>query len=382
MTRLPPISSLMSPPEHKPMDSFISAPRASQSPSTGQEISYPTENRLAPMSGHTSPSKSARILPSPPVSPWTAKQHDQKGKLAASDASSSKDPLLYPESSFRSEITADQPLFAAEPSMKALVSRHIATHKFKNTAAIPATKDYLLVLSCVSTVGRHYNSNPGAYLKRAREETEEQYYKAKRVCGKPGIKPTSHVAIAPAPPSKQPKRAIRATPASSPLQRVKRTPKATAKASPINRLLDFPTKRRSATPEVRAQGTKRPEDVDYAAIPDYSPPLSTLPPNNPKSLKADWQSNNVLDLSNDPDRHVLHEAELNLAGTLRLTCATYLCSKRRIFAARLQALKIGKEFRKTDAQQACKIDVNKASKLWTAYDKVGWFNPKFFEKHL
>ena len=150
----------------------------------------------------------------------------------------------------------------------------------------------------------------------------------------------------------------------------------------MSRLSDYPVEGRSTTPDARAQGTKRPEDVDYAVIPDYSPPLSTLPLNNPKSLKADWQSNNVLDLSHDPDRHVLHEAELNLAGTLRLTCATYLCSKRRIFAARLHALRIGKEFRKTDAQQACKIDVNKASKLWTAYDKVGWFNSKYFEKLL
>ncbi|KAL8853340.1 MAG: hypothetical protein Q9221_001816 [Calogaya cf. arnoldii] len=372
----------MSPPEPKAMDSFISPARASQSSSTAQLPSYSADNRLAPMSGNASPSKTARNLPSPPVSPWTAKQHDSKGKSAANDATSSKDPLLYPESSFGSDIAADQPLFATEPSMKALVSRHIATHKFKNTAAIPATKDYLLVLSCVSTVGRHYNSNPGAYLKRAREETEEQYHKAKRVCGKPGIKPTPHVAIAPAPSSKQPKRPFKATPTASPMQRMKRTPKATAKASPVNTLLDFPVRGRAATPEVRAPGTKRPEDVDYPAIPDYSPPVSTLPPNNPKSLKADWQSNNILDLSNDPDRDLLHEAELNLAGTLRLTCATYLCSKRRIFAARLQALKIGKEFRKTDAQQACKIDVNKASKLWTAYDKVGWFNPKFFEQHL
>jgi len=45
-------------------------------------------------------------------------------------------------------------------------------------------------------------------------------------------------------------------------------------------------------------------------------------------------------------------------------------------------LRIGKEFRKTDAQQACKIDVNKASKLWTAFDKVGWFKKDFFLQRL
>lgn len=390
MTRLPPISSLMSPPEAKPIDSFTSAVRASRSPSVAQEQAYSIDNKLAPISGHASPDKSGRILPSPPVSPWAAKHpKDQTGKVtvdaSGGDAFTARDPLLYPESSFGSDIPADQPLFASEPSMKAaqeIVSRHIDTHKFKNSAAIPSRDDYMLLLSCVSTVGRNYNLNPGAYLKRAREETEDHYLKTKRICSKPGSKPTSHVAIAPAPPSKQPRRAIKATPTSSPIPRVKRTPKAAAKTSPMSRILTDPAKGRSETPEVRAPGMKRPEDVEYATLPDYSPPLSTLPPNNPKSLKADWQSTNVLDLSTDPDRHMLHDAELNLAGTLRLSCATYLCSKRRIFAARLHTLRIGKEFRKTDAQQACKIDVNKASKLWTSYDKVGWFNRKYFEQYL
>jgi hypothetical protein len=102
---------------------------------------------------------------------------------------------------------------------------------------------------------------------------------------------------------------------------------------------------------------------------------------NTKGLKADWKGQ-MLDLGRDADRHVLDPAEVNLAATLRLSCATYLCSKRRIFEARLNALRIGKEFRKTDAQQACKIDVNKASKLWTAYEKVGWFKPEYFRQYI
>ncbi|KAL8704869.1 MAG: hypothetical protein Q9201_001985 [Fulgogasparrea decipioides] len=386
MTRLPPISSLMSPPEAKPIDSFTSAVRAAQSPSIAPKQPYSMDNKLAPMSKQASPDKSARILPSPPVSPWASKQYkEQSGKATSEDHEDVKDPVLYPDTQSGSEIPTNQPLFPSEPSMRAaqeIVSRHIATHKFKNTVAAPTREEYLLTLSFVSTVGRNFNRNPAAYLKRARDETEEQYHKAKRICGKPGIKPTSHVAIAPAPPQKQPRRAVKATPTSTPIQRVKRTPKATPKASPISKLMSYPAKGRSETPEARPQGAKRPEDVDYNSLPDHSPPTSTLPVGNPKSLKADWPSTNVLDLSNDPDRHMLHEAELNLAGTLRLSCATYLCSKRRIFAARLQALRIGKEFRKTDAQQACKIDVNKASKLWTAYDKVGWFHPGHFERHL
>lgn len=106
------------------------------------------------------------------------------------------------------------------------------------------------------------------------------------------------------------------------------------------------------------------------ALPDYCPPLTTLPERT-NNLKVDWKGN-ALDLSRDPYLHLLHRDEIGLAASLRLDCATYLTSKRRIFIRRLECARIGKEFRKTDAQQACKIDVNKASKLWTAYEKVGW----------
>ena len=162
------------------------------------------------------------------------------------------------------------------------------------------------------------------------------------------------------------------------LEASRRTPK----PSPKQDLLNYSDGSRSVTPNRRVLGTKRTEDVDYNSLPDYCPPTSTLSAGNPKALQTDWASNNPLDLSNDPDRHMLHEAEVVLASTLRLTCATYLCSKRRIFEARLRAFENGKEFRKTDAQHTCKIDVNKASKLWTVYDKVGWFSRIYFEQHL
>lgn len=261
-----------------------------------------------------------------------------------------------------------------------IVARHMSMHlaQFNKKVNRPTRDEYLLALSCVSTLGRDYNRNPGAYMKRTRDETEEQYWKAKRICAQPGTKISPYVNIAPGPVGKAPKRAIKTVAPTRPVAR----PTRALKSSPQERLIGNGAKGRSATPESRASGTKRPEDVDYRALPDYSPPTSTLPPGNPKSLKADWASNQVFNLSHDPDRAMLHEAELNLAATLRLSCATYLCSKRRIFEARLHALRIGKEFRKTDAQQACKIDVNKASRLWMAYDKVGWFDPRYFQQHL
>lgn len=296
-----------------------------------------------------------------------------------------RDPILYPASQVQAVIPAGQPLFPLEPSIaitddvaNKAVSNYMSMHMAQTNKKVnqPTREEYLLALSFLSTLGRTYNRNPGAYMKRTREETEDQYWKAKRICAKPGDKAES-IRIAPAP-AKLPKRAIKAAPAVPAGPRVRRTPK----PSPTVRLLLSPPKGRSATPDVRVPGTKRPEDTDFRALPDYSPPTSTLPKGNPKCLKADWASPNVLNLSTDPDRGLLHEAELNLAATLRLSCATYLCSKLRIFAARVNALRIGKEFRKTDAQQACKIDVNKASKLWTAFDKVGWFDPSHFKRYL
>ena len=297
---------------------------------------------------------------------------------AQRNSEDAKDPVLYPESdSFDS--SNEQPLFSSEPlapQAEAMIDKHIRVHmqQFAGRIDRPTREEYRLALSCVTNIGNLYNRSPGSYMKRQRDEIENMYWQTKRICAKPGTK-AKPILIAPAP--KQTKRAInRATPSKAPLLRVKRTPK----ASPMAKLMGYPDKGRSSTPD-RLPGVKR-EDIDYNALPDYCPPTSTLPKGNPKILKADWPSSNILNLSNDPDRDQLHEAEVNLAGTLRLSCATYLCSKRRIFEARLNALKIGKEFRKTDAQQACKIDVNKASKLWTAYDKVGWFDKGYFEQFL
>lgn len=130
----------------------------------------------------------------------------------------------------------------------------------------------------------------------------------------------------------------------------------------------------------RNSGTSR-NDTDYRSLPDYSPPLSTLDERDISDFDLDWRGSTA-DLANDPDRGILHAMEIKLASKLRLSCAAYLCCKRRIFISRVNTCKIGKEYRKTDAQQACKIDVNKASQLWVAFQKVGWFHSEHFQKFL
>lgn len=89
-----------------------------------------------------------------------------------------------------------------------------------------------------------------------------------------------------------------------------------------------------------------------------------------------------MDLSADPDRHLLHPHEVQLASVLRLPCAIYLDSKKRIFAERVFRARKGLQFRRTDSQKACRIDVNKATRLFVAFERVGWFDDKWIAPHL
>ena len=299
---------------------------------------------------------------------------------------------------------------------------HLAKSVEKFTRIQPPTREeYRLTLACV---GRAYNKNPGAYMKRQREEEENLYYKTKRLCAEPGqryVRPTVKTASRPVPIAPRPPRQLRKpiadTASIAPIDRPRRTPKATPKASPDMEIDDYPTKTvartkrvnrtspqraklvdiaakgipqhtslnfatfvPSVTPEQRVPVPK-PNDKDYESVPDYCPPLSTLKDSS-VALKTDWPSNNPYNNSNDPDRQRLDEFEVKVAETLRLTCAQYLTSKRRIFEARVNALRVGKQFRKTDSQKACKIDVNKASRLFAAFEKVGWFDASHFQRFL
>ena len=146
----------------------------------------------------------------------------------------------------------------------------------------------------------------------------------------------------------------------------------------------FPMLDNSPPPhQQKASGNGKISDVLYDSIPDYAPPISTLPKGDPQVLQVRWREKPRVDLSNDPDRHMLHEAELRLAASLNLSCcAKYLCTKRRIFQARVKALQEGRAFRNSDALEACKINNSKASKISVAFEKVGWFDKKYFFQYL
>lgn len=122
-------------------------------------------------------------------------------------------------------------------------------------------------------------------------------------------------------------------------------------------------------------------NVEWEKLPDYSPSYDMLPSGNNKCLKVEWKGSHM-DLSSDPLKDKLHPAELYLAQILRLPCDLFLDSKRRLFMSKVERLKNDLPFRRTDAQKACRIDVNKASRLYSAFEKVGWLNDSNFTNFL
>ena len=133
---------------------------------------------------------------------------------------------------------------------------------------------------------------------------------------------------------------------------------------------------------LRGHSNAQMADTDYKSLPDYCPTTNNLQGDPATVFTIESPYSNPLNLSNDPDQNRLHEAELIMASKLRMTCASYLCSKRRIFQGVVEKLSKGKEYRKIHAQQACKIDARKARWLFSAFHQVGWFEPEHFQNHL
>jgi hypothetical protein len=371
------ISSLMSPPEPSPYDNF-----PAYSPSSTALAAGPGPGA----SGMVVVAAKPPMPMSPPVSPFS--KATQPVDLPPTPASSVKDPILYPTLDGGAGSSASgsppPPLFVPADLMEVrrIVDRHVASRPagYFRGSSPPRRQDYELALAFRSQVMRRYTENPQAWLKKEREMLlEDRMLRRKHGRAGAGPKyPTLLPASKPAP--------IRAPRTHRPEKVTK--PASTSAAGAARPMRTNPTPQRqaarvrvSATPdEPRRTVAPNREDKDFGALPDYCPPLDSLPP-KANSLKVDWKGAPI-DLSGDANMHLLHPDEVSLAANLRLDCATYLTSKRRIFVRRLECARVGKEFRKTDAQQACKIDVNKASKLWTAFEKVGWLNIDWMRDHL
>ncbi|KAH0541866.1 hypothetical protein FGG08_003671 [Glutinoglossum americanum] len=391
---------MITPPKEELYDSFSFPPRPNKPTS-----SIAPDNTLAPMLGLQAQQVQTMNLPSPPISPWNTITREEGSGINTvcsplmSD-SGIRDPPLFSRSNSETGISADEPLFPPSESHKptvtaapagalpsvqvgekeidAAVEQHIAAAP---KPAVQPTKDeyvaWLQGVQILQGVREHYNRDPRRWLKQEQHFFYTRYGKGNPVNGvqKSG-QASPHRRIAPAPAT--------VSKISSPLGRNPRKPRPprTPKASPRSNVYDSFDMSESPRLSTAAAAANK---MDYESLPDYSPPLSTLPDNS-KCLKPELRgslaNSGPLDLSHDPLASMLHPAELNLASALRLPCATYLRVKRLIFRELVKFARIGVEFKKTHCQQTCGIDVNKASSIWKAYNKVGWLDPKHVDKYV
>ncbi|RBA14690.1 hypothetical protein FPRO05_13235 [Fusarium proliferatum] len=335
------INILMSPPDQTHDSFYYHTGKADSSFSSSKDASGQT-----PMS--------------PPISPCNR-------PMATTETptnSTGRDIVLYPDDA--SSSPAQIPLFptAGDRDHSRTIEEHIQKNindKIFVEVQPPTRNDYELVVSFQSQLNKAYAQNPKAWMLSVTKQARDDNHRI--ALAKARARPLAAKAPKISRPRtdnnrvlKPPGRTIRVQPTNSP-----RRPTPQLSVNDI------------AEPKPRAQGP----DKDFASLPDLCPPPSVAP-DKANWFKVDWKGQ-PLDNSKDPNRHLLSSDEITLASNLRLDCATYLASKRRIFIGRLSNYRRGKGFRKTDAQQACKIDVNKASKLWMAFDNAKWFREELLE---
>lgn len=379
--QLPPLGAgyLFTPPEHI-HDDFSKPADEPQSVQFGA--------KLAPI----------RTL-SPPASPVSSRLPS----LSTATSYSQNDEPLYPSSQVVS--TSDVPLFEPARQTSPAPSRERASPP-------PLSHPILPPLSLGSIIG------PSVYIERS-PQGAFAYYKARmaeidryraqlphptrstavnrdpftnqqvRALGQSLGKPSGVTKNKAAPKSsikpKTPKTAKAMASIVAPIAATRRTtkqstPKSTRHVSVDTQSAsgDKVSKHKRAAPTKKVEGKE--DDSNWRELPDYSPPISSITAGS-HTLKALWR-NSALDISDDPDFEHLDPLEVGVAEELRLHPVQYLANKRRFFAARVVAMREHKHFTKTAAQQACNIDVNKASRLWEAYDRVGWLDEVWFEKYV
>ncbi|PWW76756.1 hypothetical protein C7212DRAFT_320088 [Tuber magnatum] len=328
----------------------------------------------------------AATNPPPLLSPPPSPANQRLASPPTSSPPSIVDRPLFPTQT-DSSISLEIPLFQVSERFEPMIQDAIASadHTFRRgvqrkTRIEPTPEEYNLF---VSSAWRLCQSGPKEWLRQeneylrcidgARKAAANRVQKTSALGSRQRLAPFSRSPHNPQSSVVRPRTHARRP----------RTPRPSSNsidgfASPDGRF-PTPTSQTSGSASIRARAVAPREDTDFESIPDMSPPIETL--DHLKPLKADWKGT-ALDLSNDPHLCLLHPSEVTLASTLRLSCASYLTSKRRIFQDRVERAMQHKEFRKTDAQKACRIDVNKASKLWAAFDKVGWLDLKHVMQYI
>ncbi|KAK9323649.1 hypothetical protein V1517DRAFT_92432 [Lipomyces orientalis] len=340
-------------------------------------------------------------LPTPVMAASDVLILDDKRSPAAHRSSTMLSPPPSPFASTDCASTrADPPLFAASSSSSssdlraAAMFRPLVDVVRQNNAAASAAvakpdkkndSEYFQ-----STVYEQYSKSPRRWLAAQREMLKLYKPQIATVISVTASHPSPAAAATAAAPTPRPPRVVKPRPSqlqspsggvstrnsapSSPRPKKVRP----AAVSPTAFTVPISHKRLPSSPESSPR-TSTVHDIDLDDVPDFCPPMSSL--DGTKGMRTDWKGN-AMDLSTDPDRHLLHPYELQLASVLRLPCAMYIDSKKRIFAERVFRARKGLQFRRTDSQKACRIDVNKATRLFVAFEKVGWFDDKWLTPYL
>lgn len=403
--RLPPISSFDNFALPLPNKYTVSSPAVNfganyMSPPETMRSEFPHGHLgTSPLSGPRPTSRSTPILRTPPISPMVLddhklRQHDQQ-------AATVRDPPLYSPSNY-SPRSSQEPLFRNQApgvnkmAIESLVHDHMAseTWLFKtaapNIVRPPSVEEYRMTAEMAymmkPAIMSVYSNDPKGLLEDNKRQIQHDrrarlaHSTSSRKASRPNLLPAIQV-----------QRSTETKSTTTPRSGAGRTslPSQRSLASaqrPLNSRTnpknDRVSKKGGSPHPERRQAAVQREDKNFGAIVDYCPPLLSIP-SRPNCLteRTEWKGSPI-DLSEDPNRHLLHKEELQLASCLRLDCATYLTSKRRIFLRRVECYEISKAFRKTDAQQACNIDINKASRLHTAYESIGWLDEKWIMKFV
>lgn len=366
-------------------------------------LSTPSFDHVHPLKRFAATAQPHYKLPTPAAAAPAPSQQQPPVTRAPLQQSHSSQPA--PAAPYNSQTA--KPLPSSEQVQRKLAepARKDPAHAFGTYRLESFNPDAPLVSCCWTTLKR----NPSAYL--AREKAALANYKRHGPQSKVHVV-TAHSSRRQAPAVQQPRMARvykRSTAAlysseseSAMSTRSKKRP-ATATSALANELTSYaavsrpltPASSRPSTPKPRATPSSAPStpkpqrattttnnkvhDLNPSLLVDYSPPVSSLPVG--KSLRAEWKGA-PMDLSTDPNLHLLHSAEVHLAAVLRLPADVYIDSKKRLFAEKVHRLRQGLPFRRTDSQKACRIDVNKASRLFSAFEKVGWLEDELFTKYL
>ena len=360
LPKLAPIQTLSPPvsPEGKTLPSF-------QYPSTDAPL-YP-EHSVSEASEPESPlfssPESQASVPTPPEQrqPPTFEERARRQGISNLGRFVGPDFYLPPTRNAAVEYTQNS-MTELEGVFRAIREKAQLPPPSKSTAA---PRDPIST-SQIASLGRFAASKPAGIVKS----------KAVSKTTPSPVKPTF-----PSKAATKPKAARAATPTAKATTPHKRTPRAQTTEEFHDRA--FPSHAQQAPKHKRAAPTKKVEgkedDSTWRELPDYCPPIESLDL-AAKPLKVQWKGN-PLDISDEPDRELLHPTEYDAASELRLRPQQYLANKRRMFMARVKFLREKKNFTKTAAQNATNIDVNKTSRLWEAYDRVGWFEEKLFMQY-